>query len=107
MVRTKPLSETEAIEVGADFIAECMVWSAASLQVIVVYWYSDKDKANKHKEKLNYLKNIQLSFDNLKNDIQKLENEIQIINSYLAVHSMDDSPTTTTNNNDIIEDNTK
>ena len=90
ILRHKELTDEEAVELGADFLAEVMIWSAAALQVIGVYYYSMADKAKKDALLDDRFKSIQKSFDALKLEFEMIENNISNIRSYLSIHSIDD-----------------
>ena len=91
IVKSKPLSDSEATELGADMIAEIMIWSAAALQVVGVYYWQQTDKDKKSEQLNARFENIQNSYDELKYKFDILDKKLSNIQDYLAVHSMDDT----------------
>ncbi len=89
----KPLSDAEATELGADMIAEVMVWGAAAAQVLVVYYWQMAEKEEKAQKLKDKFIDIQSNYDEMRVRFERTEQEISFIKSYLTVHSQDDAPT--------------
>lgn len=90
--RAKPLSETEAVALGADMIAETMVWSAATLQVLAVYWWQYAEKEEKKEILDRKFTDIQQNIDKSQRQLEIMQRQITFIKSYLSVHSTEDGP---------------
>eukprot|EP01083_Nonionella_stella_P075351 204824_1 len=90
---SKRMSDKEAIELGADMMAEIMIWSAAVLQVFAVYYWQMFEKETKRKQLNSNFQNIQDEFDNIQQQFDNINNDIFNIKSYLAIHCIDDAPT--------------
>ena len=90
VIRSKPLSDTEAVELGADMIAEIMIWGAAAIQVLGIYYWQQSEKDLKAQKMDEKFENIQESFDQLKHRLDTVDQQISYIKEYLAIHSKDD-----------------
>eukprot|EP00484_Ammonia_sp_Unknown_P004473 CAMPEP_0197056278 /NCGR_PEP_ID=MMETSP1384-20130603/81694_1 /TAXON_ID=29189 /ORGANISM="Ammonia sp." /LENGTH=151 /DNA_ID=CAMNT_0042490193 /DNA_START=85 /DNA_END=536 /DNA_ORIENTATION=+ len=90
ITKSKPLSETEAVEMGADMIAEIMVWSAAALQVVALYYYDRNKKDDKYLAFNEQFDNIQQNYDLLKEKLDALEQELVTVKEYAAITADDD-----------------
>eukprot|EP01083_Nonionella_stella_P080928 222626_1 len=90
---SKRMSDQEAVELGADMMAEIMIWSAAVLQVFAVYYWQMSEKEAKRQQLDSTFQNIQAEFDNIQQEFDTINNEIFNVKSYLAVHCIDDAPT--------------
>lgn len=90
--RSKPLSDAEATELGADMIAELMVWGAATAQVLGVYYCQSVEKEEKAQRLNDKFIDIQANYDEMKVRFERTEKEISFIRSFLSVRSLDDAP---------------
>ena len=71
-------------------IAEIMIWGAATVQVLGVYYYQQKDKDMKSQKMEDKFNHIQDTFDSINNRLDIIDQQISFIQDYLAVHSKDD-----------------
>ena len=91
IVRSKPLSDAEAVELGSDMIAEIMIWGAAAIQVLGIYYWQQSEKDIKAQKMNEKFENIQENFDQLKHRLDIVDQQISYLNNYIAIHSKDDN----------------
>ena len=98
IIKNKQLSDAEAVELGADMIAEVMIWSAAAFQVIGVYYWSLAEKQEKSQTLNAKFQSIEDNYNQLKYKFDILEHEILSIQSYIAIHNDDENDNDTEQN---------
>ena len=86
----KPLSDGEAVELGADMIAEIMIWGAAALQVLGIYYWQQIDKDRKSQQMDEKFQSIQDNYDELKHRLDTIDQQILYIKEYISECSKDD-----------------
>ena len=86
---SKPLNEIEAVNQGAELLAEAMVWSAAAFQIIFLQYYSSisqkEAKQLKEEQLESRFNQIEIKYNQLINENSllkiKIDTLLQIINN--------------------------